>query len=309
MDVKLQTESKEKGSRRRGRTGNISLKIKRRALRLQRQKERELYLEARKERIKHFVDTGIIISPPHTMTLLCLILWFSGCAQAVTDFNNAAWVKVDPCGFITGQTSTKLMFTNWDNGATTLFYRDYGANWFHGDFTHKFEFRAWSGLTTSTVLYIWQLSNLVHDAYWYESEYVRAGEASWLDCLALQVIYDSDADETYIGLYRWDNGHHSYDYSTKTDWAVDTTYYVTIVRDDDANTTGYLYCDIATGNYEGFAGSVHVERLGVNLTEQNDFRYVMALSSYYTGVAAGEMSGWVQSLDVGYEVRYLIGYK
>jgi hypothetical protein len=86
-------------------------------------------------------------------------------------------------------------------------------------------------------------------------------------------------------------------------FALSTTYYLTIERDDDggANNTGQYTLRVYTTNYYGEGGAVHVGTVtsDCSVGEQNDFRYIYATCSRNSAFANKLVSGTVQDLDLG----------
>lgn len=197
------------------------------------------------------------------------------------------YTEVDQGDKIVVDSAIKVSWTGlasrWLHGYV---YKDFGVDHFNGDFTHKFETQ-YSGISDVAVLVSsWVLGNTVGD---------------------LRIIVAGSGDAHSFHLYNggtpsfrlWivEGGATSAD-----EWAspsASTTYFVEIVRDDDggSNNTGRLTAYIRTGSHSGVLQDTLVVDCAAG--EQNDFRYIYAVSTYDDSSSVEISSGYTQNLDVG----------
>jgi len=201
--------------------------------------------------------------------------------------NFSSYTEVDEGTNVTVATN-KVSWVDLDRDETSYLYKDKGANYFDGDFTHQFECQC-SGRDAGNPLFAyWVLANDIGN--------LKTLVDAAVDYIEFHYRYD-DTNGNLFHLYVVQGGVGiTYDtYDGPTD---NTTYYITIERDDDggANGTGQIKAYIRTGSHSGTL----VDTLSADCAagEQNDYRYIYALCSYDTASAGEDASGYTERLDL-----------
>ena len=121
-------------------------------------------------------------------------------------------------------------------------YKDMGAGFFDGDFTHQFEIE-FSSVGGNSVVAFWMLSNSVKDFY---------GVVNGSEDGIVFNLYDDNPGED-LSLKVVENGSATTDTWSNPGPQASTTYYITITRDDDGgvNNTGRITAEIRTGSHAG----------------------------------------------------------
>ena len=177
-------------------------------------------------------------------------------------------------------------------GSSNYIYKDLGAAYFNGDFTHTFKHT----LTFSQNRmygFMWAITNDIDDLGGID---VASGDYQAVG------IYDN-AGTRYIRISICEGGTLSETGLTNV-VTNGTTYFYTVVRDDDAgaDSTGQITLYVCTGAYygEGGAALVHTITEDCAAGEQNDFRYIHATQGYYISVISAYSNGTVEDLDLAY---------
>lgn len=205
--------------------------------------------------------------------------------MAYEDFTS--YTEFDEGGEVTVESATKVSWVGLHpRGNTAYLYKDKGANYFNGDFTHKFEIQ-FSVVGNLSWTHHWMLANLIGDV---QDVLVASGDAYTL------ITYD-DSEQIHLRIY--ENGSFINDGWAAPGPQPSTTYYIEIVRDDDggANSTGRITAYIRTGSHTGVLRDTLV--VDCSAGEQNDFRYVYALASKNDSANASTVTGFTQNLDLG----------
>ena len=217
--------------------------------------------------------------------LLLILLLCSVCQAAVEDFTT--YTVVSPLVWSTDA----VTFTNYrPRKWVSYLYKDFGVDYFNGDFTHRKKFI----LTSSeSLIWIWGVSNFINDLY-------------------LSIA----AEESSVGIYCNHTGGHDWmtlslcesGYRIRSEAAENVhieqniQYFVTITRDDDGgvNSAGRYSFFVCTGNYYGEVDAIDVGTTYCDSSagQQLDFRYGYAVSSYYTDTYS-LMSGVLSEQDFG----------
>jgi hypothetical protein len=201
------------------------------------------------------------------------------------------YTEFDEGNDVTVDSATKVSWVNLQSRAETAYlYKDKGANHFSGDFTHKLELYE-SQFKNSSFLYHWLLGNIVGDAYDIEA---ASGDAVG--------VYSESAEFdaiTRIGVKLFESGGETVDTWTTAGTGLSTLYFIEVVRDDDggSNNTGRVTVYIRTGSHSGALQDTLV--VDCSAGEQNDFRYIYALSTWDSGGSGVYATGYTQNLDVG----------
>ncbi|KKN32399.1 hypothetical protein LCGC14_0814170 [marine sediment metagenome] len=200
------------------------------------------------------------------------------------------FTEVDPGADITVAAS-KVTFTNVLGRQDTFYvYKDMGAGYFNGDFTHRFEIE-FSSVGDGTLIDFWGLANSIND----RKGVVDASE----DGIYLWVF--DDTESVRLGVI--EDGVQTSDEWSQPGPQANTTYYITVTRDDGGgvNGTGRITAEIRTGSHAGALQDTLTVDCGVG--EQNDFRYLYAGGSYDDNSTANTASGFIQNLDAGIMVN------
>jgi len=162
--------------------------------------------------------------------------------------------------------ATTVIATNMRRDGTGYVYKDFGVDYFDGDFTHLFEANH-SNTDVSGLAAVYELTNDIDQL-----------TPLITDDKNLVSIYFSGTVLLYVNLI--DTGVQNSDSAAI---AEDTLYYITVIRDDDGgtNNTGRYTVYIRTGSHAG----VLVDTLSVDALAggQYDYRYVFAFSALESG--------------------------
>ena len=199
-----------------------------------------------------------------------------------------SYTEVDPGSAITVAANT-ITWTELSSRADDSYvYYDFGANYFSGDFTHKFKINV-SDMDTSIAFWFpWALANSVNDMKGIDN----AGES-----FIAFGLHNTGTFDMY--LYVCESGNLSTDNSLNL--SLDTDYYITVNRDDSAgtNSTGLLTAYICTGAHYGEGGTV-VDTLVYNCKpgSKPDFRYLYATNVWATEMDDKDISGTVSDMEL-----------
>lgn len=159
--------------------------------------------------------------------------------------------------------------------------RDFGADYFDGDFLHLFS-TAMTVSSVSTTSIPWGVYNNDSGVY----DQVSASQSFlnlWLQTNSGPVhrflLEEADAGSYYTDTY--------------TSVSVGTTYYIEVERDESQGTYGTLYCRI----YSDGIRTTLVDTLSVALhTSKKDFRYMTVGASYDNNSSAAHQDGFIENL-------------
>lgn len=221
------------------------------------------------------------------MRYLLILLALASVSQAALE-DYRTYTEVDPGNDI-AVAENEITLTNVNTrGSTSYVYKDFGAAYFNGDFTHRFKFRV-SFMNGIAFPLIWGLGNEIDH---YAS---IAGDF-------LSVHLYRNGGNRYIRGRIVENGAAADVTGNVYEILLNTEYFLTIERDDDggANSTGRLTARLYTTDYylEPGAVEVHTFTLDSSAGEQNDFQYLYAFNTYNDGAGAKVVSGWMQDLDL-----------
>ena len=212
-----------------------------------------------------------------------------GCSFATENFS--AYTEVDVLDRITVDSGTQVTLTDFDRDDDRYLYIDKGAGYFSGDFTHRFVITPSSATAQWSMVGFAVLANEIDD---YKGIYDGAGETD--DLIVFRVQHNANLN---MSLLVYEDGVVVPEVDTPVDWAAgswDTTYYVTITRDDDGgdNSKGVV---TATIRITSHAGAVQATLTNNELTEQNDFQYLYAVSAMNNGTSE-DHDGVLQTLEL-----------
>ena len=178
--------------------------------------------------------------------------------------------------------ASQLTITDLDCDEEVYVYKDFGVDYFGGDFEFQFSFNV-SATATNSYGYLWGLANAVDD--------LRATSiTNDLDCHVLYCIIV--AGDCFLRFREYNGG--SSVVSDVMTLSVSTDYYVTISRDESVGTYGTITLSVYTDSDRTVhaTGSPEV----VTLTEKQNFRYLYAMSAYKSGLSGKDISGTISNL-------------
>ncbi len=191
--------------------------------------------------------------------------------------NYTTYTEVDPNSRITITSATRIDYAGIQRDEGAYVYTDKGANYYSGDFEIQVDIHLTSG-DTNSVTFALMLANLIDDAF-----YIQQND----DLLGVQI--NRGASGTTIILRESVNGTTQTD--TNSALTLDTTYYLTVARDESVGTYGTLYCYI----YSDSDRTSLVDTLILTLTAANDFRYLYGFASSNAGTTLAQ-TGYVENL-------------
>jgi len=207
-------------------------------------------------------------------------------SDVITDNENpedlTTYEEGDPYGELT-VTSNRVTFTSWENQPSSWVYKDFGANFFNGDFEHTFEVMYTGESGVYTGWNIWALTNTVNNT--------QAIDDANGDYLAVR-LGNYNGTQFNLTLQEINNGDLSC--GTSSNLSYNTLYYCTVKRDEAVGTYGTIYLYIYDAPSKGAEDLV--QTLQFALAAKNDFQYSFTTLSHYVIPTAGTISGYVQNL-------------
>jgi len=203
--------------------------------------------------------------------ILILILILSSIATAYEDFTT--WTEVDPGGHLS-QTATRATYTDLPDNAEAYLYKDYGANYFSGDFAHAFDLRV-SASSSPSDYFIYMLS--------LQGNGLSTGNDADINLFVEKV----DATTYFIGLgdYAGSTGNQTGNLD------MGTTYYLVLKRESTTYTLE-VYQD---SNRQSLLESISIDP-GVATA----FQYLYTTGTFDMGGAGDTQSGYIENLDLNY---------
>jgi len=196
--------------------------------------------------------------------------------MATEDFTT--YTEVDPNSHIT-KTASKITWAGLSAVEDAYVYKDYGANYFSGDFTHLITVKL-TAATEDGRAYFWALTNAVDDMKGIDD----AGGSY------LAVFFIKEPVNYTIYIEECNSGSISQDSSIIS---LNTPYYLKIVRDESVGTYGTLYCYI----YSDEARTTLLDTISQTLkTSKKDYRYLFATNTRNSGTAGRTVSGYCENL-------------
>ncbi|GAI67769.1 unnamed protein product [marine sediment metagenome] len=162
---------------------------------------------------------------------------------------------------------------------------DKGEAHFNGDFEHLLTVKMTGG-TSDAKSFCWALTNVVDDMY-----SIRIGGGSYLGLF----FYKSPTATHELYLEECDNGER---HQSNFVGALNTVYYLKIVRDESFGTYGKLSCFI----YSDAARTNLLNTIYMSLrTSKKDFQHIFGVNSYNAAVGGYQTSGYSENLDLSEE--------
>jgi hypothetical protein len=161
-------------------------------------------------------------------------------------------------------------------------YKDFGTDYFSGDFVHRFKLNMTSFLSNAPAIGVWALANAVGD---------RVNVITTQSEQELTVIATGPSAGPYtIGIFEY---LPSADSSDSLNLSFGTDYYIEIERDESVGTYGTVYLRV----YSDADYSTLVDSTSLGLGEKVDFRYVYSLQSG-DGSENREATGTISNLQL-----------
>lgn len=165
------------------------------------------------------------------------------------------YTEVDTPGRLT-VAANSITVTALDDDEASYLYKDFTASYFAADYEFRLHFKV-TAQTGTELVYLWGLCDSI-------------------GALGTLLTANTDLHAVY-----WENAslyvlERNAAVSTSDNYALalDTDYYLRIVRDESVGTYGTLYCYIYTdSDYKNL-----VDKMTVTLTENKDFRYLYGVS-------------------------------
>ncbi len=222
------------------------------------------------------------------LLILCILNVVAGAATE----NFTTWTETDTGGYL-APSGTTLTATAVPRNQICYVSKDFGADYWNGDFTIKFQFVPGAVTHTSTDCFLGLCALTTAQYNWYHLS-VNGGAG-------VTPVYSRDTTGYKLFLWMVKSGSEWFAFSDNIYVSMGTTYYVTFSRDYDGGTEekGLYTLTVCTGNYYGESGAslVGSETLDAPATAVQDFRYVLTgLSKLNGGVQA--TSGVLSNLDL-----------
>jgi len=187
--------------------------------------------------------------------------------MVVEDFTT--YTEVEPDDRIQ-KTSTHVDMAQFMDEEAYL-YKDKGSNHFAGDFEHFIDVKIVSGQNYFKG-WLWALANTVDDGFAIQGS---------LDYLAL--TYEQSPSLPYYRLRLWHGVGGSNYSSGYSGISLDTWYYLSIIRDENAGPAGRIYLYLYANPTDRADGTNDLSWVYINLNELEDFRYIFAGNTYNNG--------------------------
>lgn len=201
--------------------------------------------------------------------------------------NFTTYTEVDPNSRIS-KTATKVTWTLLTRDEDAYVYLDKDADYFNGDFTIYLTHRTTAVSASGTrVLGCWSLTNTIDDLW---GIYVANGD--WLAVLAGQTLGGAGAPTLW--LVECDGGSQYGSPANPYEIALNTDYYLTVIRDESVGTYGTLYLYI----YSDASRTTLLDTQTLTLHAKVDFRYIYAIQTQDTDTATLTHSGYTENLEL-----------
>lgn len=193
----------------------------------------------------------------------------------IVDFTT--YTEVDEGGDITVAENSITISTIDCLNENSYVYKDMGADYFDGDFTHYVSFGT-DNPNTSTWFSVWMVANGVGNRY-----ALREADVDYIS------IYHHNLRLTLV---ECNGGVETDDDSDQRIGSV--TWYLTLRRDEAVGANGTIYCDI----HLDASRETLIETLSVTLSEKQDFRYVYGFATFDASTPGVDWSGSIFDLDL-----------
>jgi hypothetical protein len=206
--------------------------------------------------------------------------------MAISDLTT--WTESDPQNRLTvTATSVTINDLERDDDGTYVYY-DFGAGYWSGDWEIRFKYTTPASGESDASSWIYPVA-FTNDLN--EQDGIEA-----LSHNSQGVLFLNSAGTPRFPVYRVETGARTTEYPTDLAW--ETTYYITLARDDDGGGSGkgQLTLRIYTVNYYGEDGAVEHDTVTLDLTAQVDFQYILLASPRGNDTQATD--GLIEDLDL-----------
>jgi hypothetical protein len=200
--------------------------------------------------------------------------------MALEDF--ATYTEVDPNTRISAPATYRVTWAGLTENEDAYVYKDKGAAFFSGDFTHYVTIHI-SSVDDGVRGAMWALTNSLDDLTG-----IDAANGSYL---ALRLEYDSPT----MGLKITEVDSGTYRESAAITISEDTNYYLKIVRNESVGTYGTIYLYVYTDDQRTALQSA-AKSLALN-SSKKDFQYVHAVITYDNN-DNDAYSGYVENMEL-----------
>ena len=242
---------------------------------------------------QHEVSKGKKIIYSFTLVVILVVSGLLGVFIHLDDTNVSAtenyttYTEVDPEGWVTIDSSTKIIAANLGCDTDTYVYKDYGISYFGSSFNHSFNVNFSTPYNEGGIGYIWALANDIDDIWGIRSD------GSNPDVIWVSGTWYDEGNE-YVRLYVGEDNGTTYQLDKIEELECDTTYYCSINRSNSGGTlTLYVYSDEArTTQVSGSPASV-------SHNTDSTFRYCYATNNHNNGNTLNTINFIVQDLVFG----------
>ena len=182
---------------------------------------------------------------------------------------------------ITRQLPTRAKFTAIPRNQDCYLYKDFGIDYFSGDFEVWFEFTITSAAAGNYVV-LWCLANDLDDNAGLENN--NQSHLDFRFYYGPNIVTEEQNGANYYG-------------TSSTTITVGTTYYVKVWRNESVGTYGTLYVKFYTSDANRISDTSPIVNHSLALHAKNDFRYMYVIQSYNNG-ATGGPTGWVRNYTI-----------
>lgn len=196
--------------------------------------------------------------------------------MAVEDFST--YTELDDNTRIT-VTASRVRWADLTAQEDAYVYKDKTVAYFSGDFTHILTVKVTAGDTDGRT-YVWAITNTVNDM-----KGIDDASGSYLS------VYLSGDTPPQIVIEECDGGSIGQDSYTI---ALNTPYYLKIVRDESIPDFGKIYCYI----YSDSGRTTLLDTIFQSLkTSKKDYRYIFSCNTRNSGIGGRTCSGYAENLE------------
>lgn len=194
------------------------------------------------------------------------------------------YTEVDPNGVIT-VTSPKVAYANMSKLAAEVayVYKDFGVNYFDGDFEHLLQSQLTSG-DNNCYGYVWGMANAINT--------LRGIQMASGDFITVRHAIDAGGTPS-LQIVACEAG--AITASAVQAISLATIYYLTVRRDEAVGANGTLYCDIYTDS----GRTSLLATISLVMPSKKDFRYLYVLSARNDNEADYKITGFQENFDLG----------
>uniref|UniRef100_A0A6M3LCP9 Fibronectin type-III domain-containing protein n=1 Tax=viral metagenome TaxID=1070528 RepID=A0A6M3LCP9_9ZZZZ len=187
-------------------------------------------------------------------------------------------------GAVTLMSPIQAVFTDMTNTGQSDLYKDFGADYFSGDFIHTFRFRI-QATETYVWMNLWAMANFPSVSYAYLRDHARDG---------LFLSYSRTLSNLSLRLWELNTGTPAA--TGGLNFNAGVTYYVKLVRTESVGTYGHLYLYV----YTDAAMTSLLGSLDLGLSKKTDFQYLYQIMEYgelFDGSYNNKITGYTMYLS------------